>query len=129
MCVVVIALRSFERIRDTCANMYRNFKDDPSDVQKEWGVFVRRFDQLLEDNLRLAVKKSLQELSRAITGDSKGDVPPLFRVRDVTCAATLCCMERPGVVCACPVTVEPIVPHALCRAVCDSFGCSDQRCA
>ena len=51
------------------------------DVQREWTSFVRKFDQLLEDNLRASVKRSLHDLSRAINGDAKNDPPPLFKVR------------------------------------------------
>lgn len=78
--VLAVVFDSFQAIRDTCISMYSTFKEDPMDVQREWASFVRKFDQLLEDNLRASVKRSLQDLSRAINGDAKNDPPPLFKV-------------------------------------------------
>lgn len=39
-----------------------------------------RLDHMMEDALRLNVKCSLQELSKAINGDGKTTPNPLFRV-------------------------------------------------
>jgi dynein heavy chain len=40
----------------------------------------RKVDKRLEDSLRMTVKKSLQELSRALNGDNKTEVIPIFNV-------------------------------------------------
>lgn len=40
-------------------------------VRREWRSLVTQTDSLMEVSLRQAVKRSLQELSRAINGDAK----------------------------------------------------------
>ena len=70
-------------ITSTMLRMYENFETDPADVQREWAAFVRRTDRRQQEALRTTVKKSLQELSRAINGDSKNEPPPLFKVNVV----------------------------------------------
>ncbi|OQR95763.1 dynein heavy chain, partial [Thraustotheca clavata] len=74
---------AYESIRSTMAAMYLHFQAGPGDVQREWARFVERADKALEDSLRQSVKKSLQELSKAINGDAKTDPHPLFRVHVV----------------------------------------------
>ncbi|RQM24639.1 hypothetical protein B5M09_005107 [Aphanomyces astaci] len=71
---------AYENIRSTMSAMYVHFAAGPGDVQREWARFVERADKTLEDSLRQSVKKSLQELSKAINGDAKTDPHPLFRV-------------------------------------------------
>ncbi|RHY79984.1 hypothetical protein DYB26_013670, partial [Aphanomyces astaci] len=71
---------AYENIRSTMSAMYVHFTAGPGDVQREWARFVERADKTLEDSLRQSVKKSLQELSKAINGDAKTDPHPLFRV-------------------------------------------------
>ncbi|RHY32696.1 hypothetical protein DYB32_002341, partial [Aphanomyces invadans] len=71
---------AYENIRSTMSAMYSHFASGPGDVQREWTRFVERADKTLEDSLRQSVKKSLQELSKAINGDAKTDPHPLFRV-------------------------------------------------
>ncbi|CAK4669134.1 unnamed protein product [Aphanomyces euteiches] len=74
---------AYENIRSTMSAMYTHFASGPGDVQREWARFVERADKTLEDSLRQSVKKSLQELSKAINGDAKTDPHPLFRVHVV----------------------------------------------
>jgi dynein heavy chain len=56
-------------------------------VQTFWARFVDRVDEKVEDALRVAVKRSLQEMSRAINGEGKSkdisEVQPLFKVNVV----------------------------------------------
>ena len=59
---------------------YTFFADHNADIQHEWRRYVRKTDGRVEEALRLAVKRSLQELSKAINGDSKQEAHPLFRV-------------------------------------------------
>ena len=84
-------LDSFANVRGACVSMYSNFNEDPADVQREWALFVRKFDVLLEENLRLTVKRSLQDLSRAINHDAKNEPPPLFLVRVSLCVCVCVC--------------------------------------
>jgi hypothetical protein len=48
-------------------------------VQREWTHFVENVDRGVEESLRTTVKRSLQELSRAINGDAKTEVQPEHR--------------------------------------------------
>nr|CCA21283.1 inner dynein arm heavy chain 1beta putative [Albugo laibachii Nc14]CCA21656.1 dynein heavy chain 2 putative [Albugo laibachii Nc14] len=66
-------------IRAAC----QHFGSGPSEVQREWNRFIERCDRMIEDALRQSVKKSLQELSKAINGDLKTDPRPLFRIHVV----------------------------------------------
>lgn len=59
------------------------FRTDAADVQAEWRRFVRSVDRMLEESLRATAKRSLQELSRAINGDARTEVKPLFRLNAV----------------------------------------------
>lgn len=47
----------------------------------EWRSLLASLDKSVEGALRQTVKKSLQELSRAINGDQKVDAQSLFKVR------------------------------------------------
>ena len=58
----------------------RTFAHDSENVQREWAELRRKIDKRLEDALRTSVKRSLQELSKALNGDKKLDVVPLFSV-------------------------------------------------
>ena len=72
-------------IDDDDAN--ENDGHDSEDVQREWREFMKRTDKSVEDALRQTVKRSLQEISRAINGDKKVEVNPLFKVCVVLDAA------------------------------------------
>jgi dynein heavy chain len=64
------------------------FKNDGKEVQNQWVLYVEKVDQLVEDALRLTVKRSLQEISKAINGEGKtqdapSEVHPLFKINVV----------------------------------------------
>jgi dynein heavy chain len=70
---------AYEEIRRTLEEIYTFFEGDSEDVQREWVRFTQSVDKKLEDALRHTVKRSLQELSRLLNGDSKTEVLPIFR--------------------------------------------------
>ncbi|KAM4675882.1 dynein axonemal heavy chain 2 [Discoglossus pictus] len=59
---------------------YEVFKADGPEVQQHWLNHTEKIDRLVEEAFRLNIKWSLQELSKAINGDSKTTPNPLFRV-------------------------------------------------
>lgn len=59
---------------------FESFKNDSSEIQTEWGRFVDKIDKMVENSLRTCVKRSLLELAKAINGDRKSEVSPLFNV-------------------------------------------------
>eukprot|EP00072_Mus_musculus_P064692 XP_011247381.1 PREDICTED: dynein heavy chain 2, axonemal isoform X7 [Mus musculus] len=61
-------------------NSYEVFKNDGPEIQQQWLLYTIRLDHMMEDALRLNVKWSLLELSKAINGDGKTTPNPLFRV-------------------------------------------------
>ncbi|XP_005399515.1 PREDICTED: dynein heavy chain 2, axonemal isoform X2 [Chinchilla lanigera] len=61
-------------------NSYEVFKNDGPEIQQQWMLYTIRLDHMMEDALRLNVKWSLLELSKAINGDGKTTPNPLFRV-------------------------------------------------
>ncbi|KAJ7313214.1 hypothetical protein JRQ81_004493, partial [Phrynocephalus forsythii] len=60
---------------------YEVFKMDGPEVQQHWFNYTIKMDRMMEDALRLNVKWSLMELSKAINGDGKTSPNPLFRVK------------------------------------------------
>ncbi|XP_077169770.1 dynein axonemal heavy chain 2 isoform X1 [Paroedura picta] len=60
---------------------YEVFKHDGPEVQQYWLNYTMKMDRMMEEALRLNVKWSLMELSKAINGDGKASPSPLFRVR------------------------------------------------
>ncbi|XP_040604880.1 dynein heavy chain 2, axonemal isoform X1 [Mesocricetus auratus] len=65
---------------DIMTNSYEVFKNDGPEIQQQWLHYTIRLDHMMEDALRLNVKWSLLELSKAINGDGKTTPNPLFRV-------------------------------------------------
>ncbi|XP_063305793.1 dynein axonemal heavy chain 2 [Pelobates fuscus] len=59
---------------------YEVFKADGNEIQQHWANYTDKMDRQVEDAFRLNVKRSLQELSKAINGESKTTPSPLFRV-------------------------------------------------
>ena len=70
-------------IKDVMKSMYVHFKEGSLEVQREWRALVTQIDRNVEVALRQTVKRSLQELSRAINGDAKTEPQLLFRVNIV----------------------------------------------
>ena len=69
--------------KTTMRNMHINFKDGSGEVRREWRAFTASTDKAVEMALRNTVKKSLQELSKAINGDAKTEPQTLFKVNIV----------------------------------------------
>lgn len=57
------------------------FVGDGGDVKKQLEKYMERMDHMVQEALRLNVKWSLQELSRAISSDGKSSINPLFKVK------------------------------------------------
>lgn len=72
---------AYSKIMSSLRNIYKNFKDGSSEVQREWKSQIAQIDKLVEQSLKYAVKRSLQELSKSINGDSKSDPLSLFTVQ------------------------------------------------
>jgi len=67
-------------IKRITRNTYEIFRLGSAEVQSEWVKYVLSIDEQVEDALRTTVKKSLQEISRSIVGDTKHEVKPIFKV-------------------------------------------------
>lgn len=81
-------LTAFENIKSTLVKQYEVFKEDGKEVQTQWVRYTEKIDKMIEESLRTAVKKSLQDISKAINGDVKNrdsptEIPPLFKVNVV----------------------------------------------
>ena len=70
-------------IRTTMKDMFSHFKEGSGEVRREWRAFTVWTDKTVELALRQTVKKSLQELSKAINGDAKTEPQTLFKVNIV----------------------------------------------
>jgi len=70
-------------IKQNVKDMYENFKDGSGQVKSEWRAMVAQIDKDIEQALRYCVKKSLQELSKAINGDAKTEPQTLFKINIV----------------------------------------------
>lgn len=75
-----------ETIQVILSNLYEVFRLDGKDIQHQWTKFIDKMDEKVCDALRVCVKRSLQEMSRAINGeggkskDNAAEVHPLFKV-------------------------------------------------
>ena len=69
--------------------MFEVFKNDGKDVNNYWTLFIKKIDMKVEESLRLSVRKSLLEISKAINGegsksrDSTTEIHPLFKINVV----------------------------------------------
>ncbi|KAJ8389320.1 hypothetical protein AAFF_G00121850 [Aldrovandia affinis] len=70
-------------ILNIMSRIYQTFRSDGPEVQERWVSYTEKMDIMVEEALRLNIKWSLQELSKAINGDSKTTPNPLFRVQVV----------------------------------------------
>ncbi|KAJ3375748.1 Dynein heavy chain 2, axonemal [Allomyces arbusculus] len=75
-------------IVEILGRLFDVFRQDGHDVLVQWSKFMTKVDVSIEDALRLAVKRSLQEICKAINGDTKAsenrsEVQPLFKVNVV----------------------------------------------
>ncbi|XP_063786889.1 dynein axonemal heavy chain 2 [Pseudophryne corroboree] len=69
-----------EEICSLMRTTYEVFRTDGPEVQHHWMTYTEKMDRLIEEAFRLNIKWSLQELSKAINGDSKTAQSPIFRV-------------------------------------------------
>uniref|UniRef100_A0A667XC84 Dynein axonemal heavy chain 2 n=1 Tax=Myripristis murdjan TaxID=586833 RepID=A0A667XC84_9TELE len=58
--------------------VHETFRNDGPEVQQYWVTYTEKIDRMVEEALRRNIKRSLQELSKAISADN-----PLFRVQVV----------------------------------------------
>eukprot|EP00163_Fabomonas_tropica_P002875 TRINITY_DN1232_c0_g1_i1.p1 TRINITY_DN1232_c0_g1~~TRINITY_DN1232_c0_g1_i1.p1 ORF type:complete len:4516 (+),score=1594.38 TRINITY_DN1232_c0_g1_i1:127-13674(+) len=75
--------RYHEEIKEIMQGTYEYFKHDTDKVLMEWMKYTEKIDKKIEESLRTTVRKSLQEISRAMNGDSKQEVQPLFKINVV----------------------------------------------
>lgn len=69
-----------EKISELMLSTYVFFETHPNDIQREWKIYVDKIDKKVEEALKKAVKTSLQDLCRALNGDSKTEPSPLFKI-------------------------------------------------
>mmetsp|Transcript_14527 Transcript_14527/g.44826 ORF Transcript_14527/g.44826 Transcript_14527/m.44826 type:complete len:398 (-) Transcript_14527:11342-12535(-) len=74
---------SHKNVKLVMRDMYAHFCDGTPEVQREWRELVKEMDRDIEISLRHTVRRSLQELSRAINGDAKSEPQTLFGVKIV----------------------------------------------
>jgi dynein heavy chain len=72
---------SFNSVLAILRNMFKHFRDGSAEVQREWKSQINQIDKTFEGTLKGSVKKSLQDLSKAINGDSRTEPQSLFTVR------------------------------------------------
>nr|XP_055054184.1 LOW QUALITY PROTEIN: dynein axonemal heavy chain 2 [Misgurnus anguillicaudatus] len=65
------------------ARVYMTFQTDGPEVQQHWVSYIEKIDCMVQEAFRTNVKRSLQDLSKAINGDGKTPPNPLFRVEVV----------------------------------------------
>eukprot|EP01028_Stygiella_incarcerata_P006524 TRINITY_DN2668_c0_g1_i2.p1 TRINITY_DN2668_c0_g1~~TRINITY_DN2668_c0_g1_i2.p1 ORF type:complete len:4588 (-),score=1267.00 TRINITY_DN2668_c0_g1_i2:3353-17116(-) len=70
--------RYYNEIVENMRECYQFFKEHPESVVREWSALVDRVDNQLQEALRMSVKRSLQELAKAIHVDEKHSLQPLF---------------------------------------------------
>ena len=47
-------------------------------VQGQWQIYLQQIDKKLEESLKRTVKHALNEMSKAVYGDKKSDITPIF---------------------------------------------------
>ena len=78
--VQAMLVRLHTEIVETLKVSQEIFANDSDAVKTEWVNYCQLIDKAIEDSLRGMVKKSLIEISKAINGDAKTEVTPLFKV-------------------------------------------------
>ncbi|KAJ1537343.1 Dynein heavy chain 2, axonemal, partial [Nowakowskiella sp. JEL0078] len=69
-------------------NIFEVFRNDGKEVYLYWVKYVKKVDSMVEDSLRLTVKRSLQEISKSINGEGKSrdgatEIHPIFKLNVV----------------------------------------------
>ncbi|RKO93650.1 dynein heavy chain and region D6 of dynein motor-domain-containing protein [Blyttiomyces helicus] len=77
-----------ESIKLTLQQTHEVFRNDGKDVYNHWIRYIEKIDSMVEDALRLTVKRSLLEVAKAINGEGKNreaaaEVQPLLKVNVV----------------------------------------------
>ena len=72
--------QGYKKIMSVLRAMYKNFSEGSTEVMREWKSQIVYIDKMMEQSLKKVVKKSLQELSKAINGDAKTEPQLLFTV-------------------------------------------------
>ena len=62
---------------------YQVFRNDGPEVQSHWARYTVKIDQMVEDSLKVCVKKALIAISTVVNGDGKTDPHPSFRINVV----------------------------------------------
>ncbi|KAI8894261.1 dynein heavy chain and region D6 of dynein motor-domain-containing protein [Globomyces pollinis-pini] len=78
----------YESIYQTLTATFEIFKNDGKEVYNQWVKYIEAIDGKIEQSLRVTVKRSLSEISKAINGEGKnreggGEVHPLLKVNVV----------------------------------------------
>ena len=86
-------LRAHGTIQQTLLSTYEVFRDAGKDIQLQWSRYIQRIDKSVEEALRTTVRQSLQEISKAISGETKAregavEVQPLFKLNVVLDGST-----------------------------------------
>ncbi|KAI9004259.1 dynein heavy chain and region D6 of dynein motor-domain-containing protein [Gaertneriomyces semiglobifer] len=78
-----------ENVQNTLQSTYENFRNDGKEIYGHWVRYIEKVDGMVEEALRSAVRRSLQEINKAINGeglktrDTTAEVQPLFKVNVV----------------------------------------------
>lgn len=72
--------QGFKKIMSVLRSTYKHFSEGSTEVMREWKSQIVYIDKMMEQSLKKVVKKSLQELSKAINGDAKTEPQLLFTV-------------------------------------------------
>jgi len=77
------------RIINFLKTSYQVFRNDGPEVQTHWARYTVKIDQMVEDSLKVCVKKALVALSTIVNGDVKTDPNPSFRMDVVLDSTTV----------------------------------------
>ncbi|CAJ1396632.1 unnamed protein product [Effrenium voratum] len=75
--------KSLHKITELMLSSYTFFESHPPDIQREWKSYIDKVDKRIEEALKKAVKASLQDLCKALNGDTKTEPSPLFKIQAV----------------------------------------------
>lgn len=80
--------QAHEQIKNVLHSLFEIFRNDGRDVYLQWIKYVEKIDKGIEESLRLTVKRTLQEISKAINGEGKNkdgavEVHAIFKVNVV----------------------------------------------
>ena len=81
--IQAILEKCYSDINETLKSSKEIFAQDSPAVQAEWVNYCMLIDKSIEESLRSMVKRSLTEIAKAINGDAKTEVSPLFKMNVV----------------------------------------------